>query len=109
MEDYNPYHMDCLPHPEKYASVIHTDECTNCADERACAASCMFDAIEEVEGNIRINPEKCTGCGVCVDACKLEKLSASKDVFPVLKTVREKKGMSMHSLRLRLRDSLGSR
>lgn len=91
MEDYNPYHMDCLLHPEKYAPVIHTDECTNCADERACAASCMFDAIEEVEGNIRINPEKCTGCGVCVDACKLEKLSASKDVLPVLKTVREKK------------------
>ncbi len=91
IEDYNPYHMDCLLHPEKYAPVIHTEECEECAYERACAASCIFDAIEEREGKIRINPDRCTGCGECVDACRLERLAANKDVLPVLRTVREQK------------------
>lgn len=91
-EDYDPRHMDCLLHPEKYAPVLHTEPCEECAYERACAASCIFDAIEEREdGVMHINPDKCVGCGVCVDACKLEKLAASKDVLPVLKEVREKK------------------
>lgn len=91
VEDYNPYHMDCLLHPEKYAPVVHTDECEDCAYERACAASCVFDAIEERDGDIHINPEKCAGCGVCVDACKLQRLAENKDVYPVLKALREKK------------------
>lgn len=91
LEDYNPYHLDCLLHPEKYAPVVHTDECEKCAYERACAASCVFDAIEEKDGKMQISPEKCVGCGVCVDVCKLERLAENKDVFPVLKAIREKK------------------
>lgn len=35
---------------------------------------------------------KCVGCGACIDACKTEKLAASKDVLPAMKAVREKKG-----------------
>lgn len=91
IEDYNPYHMDCLLHPEKYAPVIHTENCDECAYDRACVNSCIFDAIEEENGVFKINPDKCTGCGACVEACKLENLTASKDVFPVLKEVREVK------------------
>lgn len=34
--DYDPYHLDCLLHPEKYAPVLHIDECQECAYERAC-------------------------------------------------------------------------
>lgn len=91
VEDYDPYHMDCLLHPEKYAPVIHTEHCEECAYERACMTSCVFDAIEEKDGEVQIDPEKCVGCGVCVDACRLEKLAANKDVFPVLRAVREQK------------------
>ena len=91
IEDYNPYHMDCLLHPERYAPVIHTETCEECAYERACASSCVFDAIDEREGKLFIDPEKCTGCGVCVDACRLKRLEANKDVLPVLKAVREQK------------------
>ncbi len=91
IDDYNPYHMDCLLHPEKHAPVVHTQQCEECAYDRACMTSCVFDAIEEKEDGIHINADKCVGCGVCVDACRLERLAANKDVFPVLKAVREQK------------------
>lgn len=98
LEDYNPYHMDCLLHPEKYAPVIHTEKCEECAYEKACVNSCVFDAIEKREdGTVHIDSEKCAGCGVCVDVCKLERLAANKDVFPVLKAVREE-GRDVYAL-----------
>ena len=89
--DYDPYHMDCLLHPERHAPVIFAEECEQCAYERACENSCVFDAFEQDEtGKVRINKEKCTGCGACVEACRLEKLAANKDVVPVLRAVRSK-------------------
>lgn len=86
--DYNPVHMDCLLHPEQYAPVIAAESCTSCEDERACMNSCVFDAIEEKNGEIHINAEKCTGCGECIDVCKLERITANKDVLPVIQAVR---------------------
>ena len=89
---YDPAHLDCLLHPEKYAPVLSVSECEQCAYERACQKSCLFDAIEiDDQGKFLIRPELCTGCGVCIDACKMDRLMASKDVFPVMKAVREAK------------------
>lgn len=90
-EEYNPYHMDCLLHPERYAPVVFTEECEHCAYEKACQNSCIFDAFEQdAEGQTFINREKGVGCGACVDVCKLEKLAENKEVVPVLKEVRKK-------------------
>ena len=34
-----------------------------------CVAVCKFGAITVENGLARVNPEKCTGCGACKDAC----------------------------------------
>ena len=91
--EYDPKHLDCLLHPEKYAPVIQDVECKECAYDRACLQSCIFDAIEIGEdGKASINPSLCTGCGVCIDACEEKHLNAGRDVLPAMKAVREAKG-----------------
>lgn len=89
---YNPRHLDCLLHPEKYPPVIHTDECGACEHDRACQKSCLFDAITENEdGTMQISPDLCVGCAACIDACKMGKLTASRDILPAMKAVRDPK------------------
>lgn len=92
-EGYNPEHLDCLIHPEEYAPVIRVAECECNAYDRACANSCVFDAIEESEdGKMYINPELCTGCEACIRACENGNLTASRDTLPTMKAVRETEG-----------------
>lgn len=41
-----------------------------CLGLGTCVKACQFDAIEIVDGKIaRINPEKCTACGKCIEVC----------------------------------------
>lgn len=91
---YDPYHLDCLLHPEKYAPVLRTEPCgDSCEFGRACQKSCMFDAISQNEdGSLTIDPEQCVGCGACIDACSLKKLQASRDILPAMKAVRDTDG-----------------
>ncbi len=90
---YDPAHLDCLLHPERYAPVIRLKECGECAYERACKNSCIFDAIEEdEEGKLSINPDLCVGCEACIEACKDGNITAGRDVLPAMKAVRETRG-----------------
>ncbi len=92
-EEYDPYHLDCLLHPEKYAAVIQIEECEKCAYDRACQNSCIFDAVERSdEGKLRINPSLCVGCEACIEACKNGNLTAGRDALAAMKGVREAKG-----------------
>ena len=96
LAEYDPYHLDCLLHPEKHPLVISTGTCDCTPEHRAaCAARCPFDAMHVGEdGNMVIDPEKCVGCADCIDGCAREKLKASTDILPALKAVRSSKGLA---------------
>lgn len=92
--DYDPAHLDCLLNPGKYAPVIRTGDCT-CGDdeEAACQSRCIFDAIVRTPaGKLTIDPDLCSGCSVCIEACTSGKLTASRDILPVLDAIRTAKG-----------------
>lgn len=92
-KEYDPFHLDCLLHPEKYAPVLQIKECEKCAYDQACRNSCIFDAVERTEdGKLKINASLCAGCEACIEACKNGNLAASKDAIPAMKAVREAKG-----------------
>lgn len=86
-EQYDNYPMDCLLHPKDYAPVIPVGSCDACEGEGSCRKSCVFDAIKKIDGRIYIDPQKCTGCGVCVDVCKMGHLIENREIYPVLEAL----------------------
>ena len=40
-----------------------------CLGFGSCVAACRFDAIHVVDGVAKVDPEVCTGCGMCKDTC----------------------------------------
>lgn len=56
----------------KAASMLHggSSACAyGCLGYGDCIEACKFNAIEINNGVARVNPENCTGCGACKDAC----------------------------------------
>lgn len=94
-QGFDPHQLDCLLHPEKYASVWKIADC-NCSEGDicgVCAVKCLFKAIDKDEkGNTIINKDLCVGCSECIDLCKAEKLVASKDIIPALEAIKSGKG-----------------
>ncbi|MCX7714759.1 MAG: iron hydrogenase [Clostridia bacterium] len=91
---YDPKHLHCLLHPEKHPVVWRIGDC-DCSQDRQgkCAADCEFDAIYAADGGIGIDESKCVGCHACIDACSLNKLTYSRDIISVLKTLQSHKGL----------------
>lgn len=90
LPSYNPYHLECLLHPERHPPVLHTEPCGDCAYDHACQQSCIFDAIRiGPDGKTFIDPMLCTGCAACLDACKMDRLKASRDILPAMRDVRK--------------------
>jgi Fe-S-cluster-containing dehydrogenase component len=58
-----------FPKVEMFYRVSH---CFHC-ESPACFEACRFDAISKNEdGYVILDENKCTGCGLCVDACPFE-------------------------------------
>ncbi len=94
--DCDPHQLDCLLNPRKHQLVVHTEKC-NCTKEKTkeCISRCPFGAISEAEaGEVKIDPELCVGCALCIDACNSKKLAESTDVIPALKAIRTSKGLA---------------
>ncbi len=85
--------LDCLLHPERHPPVWKLKECGCKPGEDNCAAACLFQAIgRDGEGKLTIDPDRCNGCGACIEACKSGGLTASRDILPALEAVKNAKG-----------------
>lgn len=94
--EYDPWHLDCLLHPQKHPLIIRTGQCNCTPEEQAeCLRHCPFGAVEPLpEGGVRIDPDLCLGCLACVDGCKHGNLTANTDVYRALQSVRQAKGLT---------------
>ncbi|PKK92221.1 MAG: electron transporter RnfB [Candidatus Wallbacteria bacterium HGW-Wallbacteria-1] len=64
-----------------------------CMGYGTCAAACPFDAIDTTsEGIYRVDSEKCTGCGKCIDVCPktIIELVPHSNIVQVLCSSRDK-------------------
>lgn len=86
--------LDCLLHPEKYAPVWKTGPC-DCGGDRTpeCVRQCIFSAIHRrSDGELVIDRERCAGCAACVESCVSGKLTAGRDVLPLLDALKNARG-----------------
>ena len=95
LEEEGADHLSCLLEPEKHPVVIKTESCRG-ECEGSCKAACIFNAIENQNGELIINKELCTGCMECVKACKENKIVPSKDVVAAIKAINS--GKSSYAL-----------
>ncbi len=85
--------LQCLLHPESSAPVIKTENCACPDGDEQCIRKCIFGAIvRDRGGDIIIDPQLCTGCAECIEACKSGKLTASRDILPVLYALKNSDG-----------------
>ncbi|MBE7022508.1 MAG: iron hydrogenase [Ruminococcaceae bacterium] len=84
---FDSHHLDCLLNPGR-KTVIALGNCECDDEESSCLKACAFDAVKkDKDGRVQINPEACRGCGACIDACKGEKLTESKQTLPLLQEI----------------------
>ncbi len=86
--------IDCLLHPSMYAPVFLTQPC-DCGKDGTpeCVRRCIYNAIRrDKAGDLVIDKERCVGCAECLEACASGKLTASRDVLPVLEVLKKAGG-----------------
>ncbi len=76
--------LDCLLNPKRYPVMWLGGECL-CEDKSRCTRNCLFEAIEPAEGGgIKIDPERCVGCGLCAEGCDAGVINSSRDLVAML-------------------------
>ena len=59
----------------KYEPAVSTVTSVPCEENcNRCRSLCVYGAIRRSENAVDVDREKCTGCGLCVSACKAGKL-----------------------------------
>jgi Fe-S-cluster-containing hydrogenase component 2 len=53
--------------------------CRHC-EEPACVEACSFGAMKTEDGLVKINEEKCTGCGLCAESCPYDAIFFENDI-----------------------------
>lgn len=74
--------------------VFKVKECKgDCSGEKEnCEASCLFGAIvRDMEGNVVIKSNNCSGCGECVEVCKDYSLVDKKEFVPLIDILKDRK------------------
>lgn len=92
LELYDTHQLDCLLHPKKHPTIWHTGDCS--CEDSDCVKVCPFHAIHPGEaGELKIDEEQCAGCCICVQECRANNLTGSKDVIAALQAIRSHKGL----------------
>lgn len=66
-----------------------SDQCA--AGSENCRASCLFDAIvRDMQGNVVIKRNNCTGCGKCVEVCRHYSLVDKKEFVPLIGLLKDR-------------------
>lgn len=86
LSEKEKHQINCLLHPSEHPPVWKTEPCS-CTDYN-CVAACIFHAMEVKDGKVTINPGKCTGCAACIEACKNQNITFSRDVVTALEILK---------------------
>ncbi len=68
---------------------IDQDQCTQCG---CCVSNCRFHAISVIDDNVRVNPVKCEGCGVCEYVCLADAVKMVKHIGGAIRTAQTRFG-----------------
>lgn len=94
LDSFDIHQLDCLLHPKKHPLVWHTESCECSEDDRHCVKVCPFHAINPNEsGKLHIDEDACAGCSYCIQECRANKLTSSKDVISALQAIRSHQGL----------------
>lgn len=87
LNEKEQHQLDCLLHPDDHPLIWKFSDC-DCKDGK-CAAACTFAALEIKDGQVSFNPEKCTGCAKCIEACQNDNLAFSHDSIKALELLKD--------------------
>ena len=94
LEFYDSHQLDCLLHPKKHPVIWHSGECTCAEEDKNCMKVCPFHAIHPGKANETIiDEELCTGCSICIQECRANNITVSRDVIAAMQAIRAHKGL----------------